>query len=208
MTDTDFIEFSPFSKKSVSQPHAERSILRLFLGLFRFSVTMLHCVTILGVVRHCLSANRIHGFVDSPRIACIVAQASILWLLAVAMAEKVERMFYRGGERRLRYGQVCSHLSSIESTQINLPRFQPAGSSSTALTPSKSLMKSSITGARTRLLANRWFSKDKRSDNSARWTVFRTLFLAPTEKNIQKIKINLVLRRENPGYAPIQLPRT
>ena len=90
---------------------------------------MSHCVTKLGMVRHCLSTN----IVDPSRIACIVAQANILWLLAVATAEKVERMFYRGGESRLRYGQVCCHLSSNESTQISLPRFQPSGFSGTAM---------------------------------------------------------------------------
>jgi len=48
---------------------------------------MLHCVTKLGVVRHCLSTNIIYGFVDpSSPIACIVAQANILRPVAVAMA--------------------------------------------------------------------------------------------------------------------------
>ena len=66
-------------------------------------------------------------------------------------------------------------------------------------------MKSSITGARTSLSANRWYSKDKRSENFETGNVVGTLFLAPTEKNIRKIKINLVLQRENPGYAPIYI---
>ncbi|KAK2567590.1 hypothetical protein P5673_008429 [Acropora cervicornis] len=119
------------------------------------------------------------------------------------MAEKVERMFYRGGESKPSYGQVCSHLSSNKSAKVSLARFQPSRSLATAMTPSTSLMKSSITGARTRLSAKRWYREDKSSGNSAGWTVFRTLFSSPTIKNIQEIKINLVLRRENPGYAPI-----
>ena len=57
---------------------------------------MLHCVTKLGVVRHCLSANIIYCCVDpSSPIACIVVQANILRLVAVAMAETVKLVFYR-----------------------------------------------------------------------------------------------------------------
>lgn len=49
---------------------------------------MLHCVTKLGVVRHCLSTNIIYCCVDpSSPIACIVAQANILRPVAEAMAE-------------------------------------------------------------------------------------------------------------------------
>ena len=165
---------------------------------------MLHCVTKLGVVRHYLSTNIIYCCVDpSSPIACIVVQANILRPVAVAMAEKVERMFYRGGESKPRYGQVCSHLSSNENAKISLARFQPSGSLATAMPPSTSLMKSSITGARTRFSAKRWYREDKRSGNSAEWTVFTTLFSSPTIKNIQEVKINLILRRENPGYAPM-----
>ena len=129
---------------------------------------MLHCVTKLGVVHHSLSTNIIYCCVDpSSPIACIVAQANILRPVAVAMAEKVERMFYRGGESKPSYGQVCSHLSSNESAKISLARFQLSGSLATAMTPSTSLMKSSINGARTRSSAKRWYSEDKRSGNSA-----------------------------------------
>ena len=118
------------------------------LERFFVSLTMLHCVTKLGVVRQYLSTNIIYCCVDlSSPIACIVAQANILRPVAVAMAEKVERMFYRGGESKPSYGKVCSHLSSNESAKISLARFQPSGSLATAMTPSTSLMKSSITGA-------------------------------------------------------------
>ena len=49
---------------------------------------MLHCVTKLGVVRHCLSTNIIYCCVDpSPPIACIVVQGNILRPVAVAMAD-------------------------------------------------------------------------------------------------------------------------
>ena len=80
---------------------------------------MLHCVTKLGVVRHCLSTNIIYCCVDpSSPIACIVAQANILRPVAEAMAEKVERMFYRGGESEPSYGQVCSHLAPTRAQKL------------------------------------------------------------------------------------------
>ena len=165
---------------------------------------MLHCVTKLGVMRHYLSTNIIYCCVDpSSPIACNVVQANILRLVAVAMAEKVQLMFYRWGESKPRYGQLCSHLSSNENAKISLARFEPSGSLATAMTPSTSLMKSSITGARTRSSAKRWYKEDKRSGNSAGWTVFRTFFSGPTKSNY-----DLFLRHENPRYAPISLART